>query len=184
MRRWGIWQQCCKESCADIPHRPREALGTVHFISNFLERHHASKVEPCAPRLTSLRTLIRIVEGRPALKTSNLAGSFLVSREDIINRPAMGARIRRGGSAHRFNPHWFYQRFHGVLRQVGVDTSALGTVTSFSIIPPARITLGLPKSPYVAIEVFDSRLVDKDLARVRCSQSRESGKPGSFSDVT
>lgn len=69
----------------------------------------------CVHLVTSLRTLVRIVEDRATLQAPHLASPLLGSREDIINRPTMDARIRPNTVVCRLNRHGFHHGFHRVL---------------------------------------------------------------------
>lgn len=74
-----------------------------------------AKQELCVHLVTSLRTLIGIVEDGPTLKTSNLAGPLLASRKDIIDGSTMDAGIRSNAVVCRLNCHGFHHGFHRVL---------------------------------------------------------------------
>jgi hypothetical protein len=131
---------------------------------------------PCCRRpdalvhgITNLLPLavIRIVKDRAVFKTTDLAGSFLISGQHIINRQMMKARVDRGSSARWLDRHRFRHGFHVVLRRWGGDISGSETFTtscSFSIHPLARYPTfmilrqsGTPRKLFTCVGLFVSR---------------------------
>lgn len=63
----------------------------------FIARHplgetlHASEAIARAQQITSLRTLVRIVDDGPTFETLNLAGPLAASCPDVVDEPSVSA---------------------------------------------------------------------------------------------
>jgi hypothetical protein len=79
-------------------------------------RHRASEANTLRLPVTSLRTLVGIIEDRPTLKASNLAGPLTAPGPDVVDEPLVSAASIRGGPAGFLTGFLGHVGFHRHLR--------------------------------------------------------------------